>query len=332
MVQNRIAQGYSSGVRPGRRILRFARYLYCVVLLELAASLLIPIAGPVTQRVTEAHPAIDIACRTGADVLAAHDGVGRSSWDGRMGWTFTLKGDGELRSSYSHLKSARGSGTYKRGDVIGQCGNTGSWSSGPHLHFEVTPVSTLRHYGAFARELPPVMTADAGSVQSYRSEPASASRSSAASAPSTTGSLLQELRGYGITVDRIERCGRGNQLGAYNRAVQRLCLATSLDSDSALMDKVLTHEAVHVAQDCLAGLQNGRSASIAAYLRNNGGFSEVAIAKFFGSHEVDANQIAVATASLSPEEKQLEYEAYALQNQGQLVRAMLRNRCSTAQG
>ena len=58
----------------------------------------------------------------------------------------------------------------------------------------------------------------------------------------------------------------------------------------------------------------------------------MAIAKFFGSHKVDANQIAVATASLSPEQKQLEYEAYALQNQGQLVRAMLRNRCSTAQG
>ena len=53
------------------------------------------------------------------------------------------------------------------------------------------------------------------------------------------------------TVDRIERCGRGNELGAHNRAVQRLCLATSPDSDPALMAKVLTHEAVHVAQDCL---------------------------------------------------------------------------------
>lgn len=249
-----------------------------------------------------------------------------------MGWTFTLKGEGALQSSYSHLKSARGSGTYKRGDVIGQCGNTGSWSSGPHLHFEVAPVSTLRHYGAFARELPPAMTADSGPVQSYRSQPEAVLGSLATQEPSATRSLLDELRGYGITVDRIERCGRGNELGAYNRAVQRLCLATSLDSDPALMAKVLTHEAVHVAQDCLAGLQNGRSASIAAYLKRNGGFSEVAIAKFFGSHKVDANQIAVATASLSPEQKQLEYEAYALQNQGQLVRAMLRNRCSTAQG
>ena len=301
-------------------------------MLELAASLLIPIAGPVTQQVTDAHPAIDIACRAGADVLAAHDGVGRSSWDGRMGWTFTLQGDGALRSSYSHLKSARGSGNYKRGDVIGQCGNAGSWSSGPHLHFEVTPVSTLRHYGAFARELPPVMSADAGAVQSYRSESDATPETPATVEPSATGLLLKELRGYGITVDRIERCGRGRQLGAYNRAVQRLCLATSLDSDPALMAKVLTHEAVHVAQDCLAGLQNGRSASIATYLKRSGGFSEVAIAKFFGNQRIDANQIALATASLSPEQKQLEYEAYALQNQGQLVRAMLRNRCSTAQG
>jgi murein DD-endopeptidase MepM/ murein hydrolase activator NlpD len=27
-------------------------------------------------------------------------------------------------------------GNYQRGDQIGTCGNTGIWSSGPHLHFE----------------------------------------------------------------------------------------------------------------------------------------------------------------------------------------------------
>ena len=80
--------------------------------------------------------------------------------DGRMGWTFTLKGEG-VQSSYSHLKSARGSGTYKRGMRSASAATPAAGLQGP-LHFEVAPVSTLRHYGAFARELPPAMTADSG--------------------------------------------------------------------------------------------------------------------------------------------------------------------------
>ena len=47
-----------------------------------------------------------------------------------------LQGSGGLITSYSHLQSAAGPGSFNRGDVIGSCGNTGIWSSGPHLHFE----------------------------------------------------------------------------------------------------------------------------------------------------------------------------------------------------
>ena len=81
------------------RILRFTPYSCGVLLLELAASLLTPVAGAITYPITDDHPAIDIACRNGAEVRAAHDGVGRPFWDGRMGWTFQLAGGSGLKSS-----------------------------------------------------------------------------------------------------------------------------------------------------------------------------------------------------------------------------------------
>jgi len=92
--------------------------------------------GVVTQGVREGHPAIDIACITGTPVRAAHDGQGRAQSSYTHGITFELQGADGLTTSYSHLHSAMPAGSYKRGDLIGTCGNTGIWSSGPHLHFE----------------------------------------------------------------------------------------------------------------------------------------------------------------------------------------------------
>ena len=164
------------------------------------------------------HPAIDIACRNGAEVRAAHDGVGRPFWDGRMGWTFQLAGGSGLKSSYSHLKTAAQQGHYKRGDVIGLCGNTGTWSTGTDLHFAMEPVSKLRQFHAFAPPLP----------------------DQAPPSP-TRPSLLAAIEGLGIKVDRLERCGAANQLAVYHRGAQRLCIAKALDSNPKLLEKVVTY-------------------------------------------------------------------------------------------
>lgn len=53
-----------------------------------------------------------------------------------MGWVVTLTSSSkEIVTSYSHLEVAYPPGFYEKGDVIGECGNTGTWSTGPHLHF-----------------------------------------------------------------------------------------------------------------------------------------------------------------------------------------------------
>jgi len=92
--------------------------------------------GVITQGVREGHPAIDIACITGAPVRAAHDGIGSVRRSHTHGTTFELRGADGLETSYSHLHSAMPAGRYSRGDLIGTCGSTGAWSTGPHLHFE----------------------------------------------------------------------------------------------------------------------------------------------------------------------------------------------------
>ena len=109
--------------------------------------------GVITQGVREGHPAIDIACVTGTPVRAAHDGEGKVRRSYTHGTTFELRGSDGLETSYSHLHSAMPAGFYKRGDQIGTCGNTGIWSSGPHLHFETNRPHLL---GSLSREEVPV--------------------------------------------------------------------------------------------------------------------------------------------------------------------------------
>ena len=61
---------------------------------------------------------------------------------GTHGWTFHLAGAG-VKTRYSHLNAGAPAGSYDRGQIIGLCGNTGRWSTGPHLHFEAEPLHLL---------------------------------------------------------------------------------------------------------------------------------------------------------------------------------------------
>ena len=89
-----------------------------------------------TQQWSQKHPAVDIACFVGTPILAAHSGTAKVRYDFRMGNVLELYGEDGLVTSYSHLSKTMGNGKYNVGDVIGECGSTGIWSSGPHLHFE----------------------------------------------------------------------------------------------------------------------------------------------------------------------------------------------------
>lgn len=93
------------------------------------------VSGILVQSPSPDHPAWDIACRTGAPVRAVFDGRTRTKRSPRMGNQVWL--EGEQTAYYAHLDTVEPPGFVKRGEVIGTCGNTGTWSYGPHVHFEL---------------------------------------------------------------------------------------------------------------------------------------------------------------------------------------------------
>jgi murein DD-endopeptidase MepM/ murein hydrolase activator NlpD len=87
----------------------------------------------------EFHSAIDIAARSGKEVVAPADGiVADVEHRSDMGNTVTLDHGNGITTAYAHLlRSQVPKGkTVRRGEVIGYVGSTGR-STGPHLHYSV---------------------------------------------------------------------------------------------------------------------------------------------------------------------------------------------------
>lgn len=85
------------------------------------------------------HTGLDIGCRAGSPIYAAHDGtVTLSGWAGAYGNTVEIRANNSVMTSYHHMSKIavnRGQNV-SAGKVIGYIGSTGM-STGPHLHFEV---------------------------------------------------------------------------------------------------------------------------------------------------------------------------------------------------
>ena len=94
--------------------------------------------GIITQTPTPSHPAYDISCRIGRPIHALYGGHMTSQWSSTHGNTITIKG-AHGSTFYAHLEATQPEGYYEQGQLIGTCGNTGKWSTGPHLHIEHQP-------------------------------------------------------------------------------------------------------------------------------------------------------------------------------------------------
>jgi len=98
-----------------------------------------PIHGPVTQDPSVNHPAVDIACTVGQPVRATHAGRLRSGRTTTLGNVATVTGV-RWSSFYAHLDTVTADREVKGGEIIGTCGNTGTLTTGPHLHYSVETV------------------------------------------------------------------------------------------------------------------------------------------------------------------------------------------------
>ena len=74
-------------------------------------------------------------------------------------------------------------------------------------------------------------------------------------------------------IDQPDHCAPGAEPAAHNIGVNWLCLSQGLSDEPGLQLDVLTHEAIHVVQDCLDGLETPSSSTISLMLQAQGGFS-----------------------------------------------------------
>lgn len=86
------------------------------------------------------HGAVDFMAPAGSTVVAADAGMVISAqWDAGYGWCMAIRHDNGLVTFYAHCSRLYvGAGIrVSKGQQIAAVGNTGSWSRGNHLHFEV---------------------------------------------------------------------------------------------------------------------------------------------------------------------------------------------------
>ena len=101
-----------------------------------------PVNGTIseTYNVEEKHYAIDIVVVKDTPVKAAADGtIIFAEWTAETGYVVIIEHSNELISVYKHnasLTKQQGD-LVKSGEVIAMAGNTGEFTTGPHLHFEL---------------------------------------------------------------------------------------------------------------------------------------------------------------------------------------------------
>lgn len=90
-------------------------------------------------KVNRLHTGTDIGMPTGADIIAANDGVViKAVYTTGYGNMVMIDHGGGVVTVYGHGSEiiAQTGQTVKKGDIIMKAGSTG-WSTGPHLHFEI---------------------------------------------------------------------------------------------------------------------------------------------------------------------------------------------------
>lgn len=101
-----------------------------------------PVKGMITDKfdVKAKHYGVDIVTKPDEVVLATLNGtITFSGWTLETGYMIEIQHRNDLISAYKHLSHVfKTAGTkVKAGEVIGIVGNTGEFTNGPHLHFEL---------------------------------------------------------------------------------------------------------------------------------------------------------------------------------------------------
>ena len=113
-----------------------------------------PVDGLITEGFNKkiGHFGVDVVSKKGAFISSIDDGmVLFSSWTHEFGYVLVIKHQNSFISFYKHNSEVfKSKGDYvKSGETIAIIGNSGKYSTGPHLHFELwkgsSPVNPVNY-------------------------------------------------------------------------------------------------------------------------------------------------------------------------------------------
>ena len=137
----------------------------------------------------------------------------------------------------------------------------------------------------------------------------------------TRQNMLSLIRQAGVTVSRRSSCGSNGQAAAhYEPGNNAICIAESQYRDMRHWDQALTHEAMHMVQDCMAGLHNSSMMTLAHNVRYRR--DVVSYIRRRGS-----NWVAFIKRHYRPSDYAIELEAYALQDRPEDVARLIKQKC-----
>ena len=108
----------------------------------IAPNLISPASGIISEGFdfSDGHYGVDIVLKERTPIKAVYDGIVLfAEWTLNYGFTVVVFHRNELISTYKHNESVKvETGDFvQTGEVIALSGNTGEFTSGPHLHFEL---------------------------------------------------------------------------------------------------------------------------------------------------------------------------------------------------
>ena len=121
---------------------------------KLSGFFIKPVDGLITEEFNKkiGHFGVDVVSKKGAFVSSIDDGmVLFSSWTHEFGYVLIIKHQNSFISFYKHNSEVfKSKGDYvKSGETIAIIGNSGKYSTGPHLHFELwkgsSPVNPMNY-------------------------------------------------------------------------------------------------------------------------------------------------------------------------------------------
>ena len=121
---------------------------------KLSSFFIKPVDGLITEEFNKkiGHFGVDVVSKKGAFISSIDDGmVMFSSWTHEFGYVLVIKHQNGFISFYKHNSEIfKSKGDYvKSGETIAIIGNSGKYSTGPHLHFELwkgsSPVNPMNY-------------------------------------------------------------------------------------------------------------------------------------------------------------------------------------------